>query len=194
MKTKLIAAALLAAALAACGGKASFTLGGTITGLANNGLILQNNGGNDLSINAGATSFSFPNSISYGTEYRVSIKQQPEHMTCGFLGGTEHGSAGHTTSINIAISCSQNAYALGGTVEGLNATGLVLVNGSSSGSITIAKDATSFTVPGTIPVGTAYGITVLAQPDTLSCSVENGSGVMGDAPRTNVKVICKAKS
>ncbi|SFG38245.1 hypothetical protein SAMN05518865_111165 [Duganella sp. CF458] len=188
MKAKLIAAALLAAALAACGGKASFTLGGSISGLANQGLILQNNGGDDLKVNAGATSFSFPNGISYGTEYKVSIKQQPDHMTCAFLGGTEVGSAGHTTSINIVLSCSQNAYTLGGTVQGLTAGDLVLVNGSTS--FTIAKGATSFTVPGTIPVGTAYGVTVLTKPDSQTCSVANGSGVMGDAARTNIAVSC----
>ncbi len=190
MKAKLIAAALLAAALAACGGKASFTLGGSISGLANQGLILQNNGGNDLAVNAGATSFSFPNGISYGTEYKVSIKQQPDHMTCAFLGGTEVGSAGHTTSINIVLSCSQNAYTVGGTVEGLTGGDLVLVNGSATGSFTVTKGATSFTVPGTIPVGTAYGVTVLTQPAGQTCSVSNGSGVMGDAPRTNIVVKC----
>ncbi|WP_431476469.1 hypothetical protein [Massilia eburnea] len=190
MKAKFIAAALLAAALAACGGKASFTLGGSISGLANQGLILQNNGGNDLPVNAGATSFSFPNGISYGTEYKVSIKQQPDHMTCAFLGGTEVGSAGHTTSINIVLSCSQNAYTVGGTVEGLTGGDLVLVNGSATGSFTVTKGATSFTVPGTIPVGTAYGVTVLTQPAGQTCSVSNGSGVMGDAPRTNIVVKC----
>lgn len=190
MKAKFIAAALLAAALAACGGKASFTLGGSISGLANQGLILQNNGGNDLPVNAGATSFSFPNGISYGTEYKVSIKQQPDHMTCAFLGGTEVGSAGHTTSINIVLSCSQNAYTVGGTVEGLTGGDLILVNGSATGSFTVTKGATSFTVPGTIPVGTAYGVTVLTQPAGQTCSVSNGSGVMGDAPRTNIVVKC----
>lgn len=190
MKAKFIAAALLAAALAACGGKASFTLGGSISGLANQGLILQNNGGNDLPVNAGATSFSFPNGISYGTEYKVSIKQQPDHMTCAFLGGTEVGSAGHTTSINIVLSCSQNAYTVGGTVEGLTGGDLVLVNGSATGSFTVTKGATSFTVPGTIPVGTAYGVTVLTQPAGQTCSVSNGSGVMGDAARTNIVVKC----
>lgn len=190
MKAKLLGAALLAAALAACGGKASFVLGGTINGLSNSGLVLLN-GGEELKVNAGATSFSFPNGISYGTEYNLSFKSQPEHMTCAFLGNTNVGSAGHTTTINVVISCTQNSWTLSGTVEGLNADNLVLVNGSSSGSISIAKGATSFIVPGKIPVGTAYGLSVLTQPTGQACSIENGSGVMGDADRSNVKVVCQ---
>ncbi|KQZ40923.1 hypothetical protein [Duganella sp. Root1480D1] len=190
MKAKFIAAALLAVALAACGGKASFAIGGTISGLSNNGLILQNNGGDDLAVNAGATTFSFPNSISYGTEYKVTIKQQPEHMTCAVIGTSNIGSAGHTTSINVGITCVQNSYTLGGTVQHLTTDGLVLVNGSTSGGITVAKGATSFVVPGSIPVGTAYGVTVLTQPTGQTCSVANGSGVMGDADRANIVVSC----
>jgi len=162
-----------------------------VAGLTNSGLKLQVNGGDTVEVAAGATTFSFPNGISYGTEYKVEFVQQPAHMTCGFLGGTNIGSAGHTTSINIQISCAQNSYAVSGTVEGLSADGLVLVNGSSSGSITVAKGATSFTLPNLIPVGTAYGISVLTQPTGLTCTVANGSGVMGDEARNNVRVVCQ---
>lgn len=199
MKAQLIGAALLAATLAGCGGKASFVVGGSITGLNNQGLVLQNEGGADLPVAAGATSFSFPGSISYGTEYKVSIKNQPDHMTCSVANPT--GSAGHTTVINVFISCSQNSYTLGGTISGLKYDGLVLVNGAS-GSVTLTKSATSFTMPGALPVGTPYGISVLTQPSqtdattgavsTQTCSVKQGtdSGIMGDANVTSVQVSC----
>jgi hypothetical protein len=186
MKVQLIGAALLAATLAACGGKATFTIGGTITGLANPGLVLQNDGGDDLAVAAGASSYSFPHSISYGTEYHVTIKTQPDHMTC--VVPVPNGSAGHTTSINVVISCSQNTYTLGGTVTGLTADNLVLVNGSAT--IPIAKGSTTFTVPGAIAVGDAYGLSVFTQPTGQKCSIANGSGVMGDANRNNVVVSC----
>lgn len=191
MKAKLIGAALLAAALAACGGKASFTVGGSISGLSNQGLVLQNNGGDPLTVGAGATSFAFPNSISYGTEYQVTIKSQPDHMTCSVVNPT--GSAGHTTSINVVISCAQNAYTLSGSVVGLLGDGLVLVNGSSSGKIAIAKTDTKFQVFPTIPVGDSYGLSVLTQPSNPAqvCTIANGTGVMGDANRDNVVVTCQ---
>lgn len=190
MKAKFLAAALLAAALAACGGKANFTVGGTVSGLANSGLKLQVNGGETVEVPAGATSFSFPSGISYGTEYQVEIVQHPAHMTCAFLGTTNVGSAGHTTTINIQLTCSQNSWVVSGTVEGLTTGDLVLVNGSAIGSFTVPKGSTNFTLPTKIPVGTAYGITVLTQPTGLKCEVANGSGVMGDEDRNNVRVVC----
>lgn len=201
MKAQLIGAAVLAAALAGCGGKASFTVGGTISGLNNDGLVLQVNGGSDLAVAAGATTFSFPDSISYGTDYTVTFKSQPAHMTCGFLGGTNIGSAGHTTTINVVISCSQNSYTLGGTVATIAKDGtsgafsgdkLVLVNGSN-GQLTIATGATTFTMPGTIPVGTSYGLSVFTQPTGQTCTISNGSNVMGDAAVSNVAVSCQVQ-
>jgi len=192
MKAKLIGATLLAATLAACGGKASFTIGGTISGLGNQGLVLQNDGGDDIHVTAGATSFSFPNSISYGTNYNVTIKTQPDHMTC--VVANPIGSAGHTTSINVVITCSQNSYILSGSVIGYSGDGLTLVNGSSSGTIAVAKGATGFALPAKIAVGDAYGLSVLTQPSnpTQTCTFDAGTntGVMGDADRSNVVLRC----
>jgi len=187
MKAQLIGAALLAATLAACGGKASFVVGGQISGLNNQGLVLQLDGGNDLPVAAGATTFSFPGSISYGTEYTVSVKTQPDHMFCSIANPND--SAGRTTSINVVISCAQNAYTLGGSVSNLTTDGLIVVNGAGS-SLTVVKGATTFTMPGTIPVGTAYGLSVLVQPTGQTCTITNGSGVMGDANRTNAAISC----
>jgi hypothetical protein len=198
MKVQVIGAALLAAALVGCGGKADFVIAGSIAGLTTPNLVLVNNNGEELKVPNGATSFSFPNSISYGTEYNVTIKTQPDHMTCSVAGG--RGSAGHTTTIAISILCQQNQYTVGGSVASiakdltsgpLSADNLVLVNGSSSGQIAIAKGATSFTIPGTIPVGTAYGLSVFTQPAGQECTITNGSGVVGDANRSDVVVSCK---
>jgi hypothetical protein len=189
MKAKLLAAALLAVALAAWGGKACFTLGGTFSGLTNSGLKLKTAAGDTVEVPAGATTFSFPNTISYGTEYKVEFLQQPAHMTCGFLGTTNVGSAGHTTTINVQISCVQNSYTVSGTVEGLTSGDLTLVNGNTS--FTVTKGSTAFTLPNLVPVGTAYGISILSKPNDLTCEVFNGSGVMGDEARNNVRVVCK---
>jgi len=52
-----LAALLLTLGLAACGGKASYDVSGTVSNLNNNGLILAN-GGEELPIAAGQTSFT----------------------------------------------------------------------------------------------------------------------------------------
>jgi len=201
MKVKYIAtAATLAAALvlAACGGKESFEIAGSVTTaagtpIANSGLVLQN-GSDTVAVNLGQTSFAFPNRISYGTEYNVTIKTQPNHMTCQVQ--NPHGSAGQTTSISVVVVCSQNAYSVGGTVNNLTLDGLSIINGSNSAVYPIAKGATSFTYSTAIPVGAPYGLTVYTQPKddkgaTQTCTIVNGTDVMGDAHRTNVVINCQ---
>lgn len=192
MKAKLFGAALLAVAVAGCGGKASFSVSGTIYGLTNKGLVLENNGTDPLSVPAGSSSFSFPNSISYGTMYNVTVKNNPEFMTCEVAGSSGQGSAGHTTSINVVINCTQKTYALGGTITNLTGDGLTLINGSFGSQVTLTKGATTFTF-GNIPVGQTYGLTIKDQPKDQVCTLSNGTGVMGDYERRDVKIDCVAK-
>jgi hypothetical protein len=53
-----------------------FTLGGDVNGLVGTGMVLQNNGGDDLVI-TGNGSFSFSTPLSSGTDYSVSILLPP---------------------------------------------------------------------------------------------------------------------
>ena len=111
----------LALTLAACGGKATFPVSGTIVGLSYKGLVLSTNG-MDLPVEAGRSSFSFPNQLSYGEVYNVVAKAQPEHQTCSVLsfagpngivynGPTD--TAGRFGAINIGVLCTTNQVALG---------------------------------------------------------------------------------
>ncbi len=194
------AALALGLALAACGGKASFDVSGVIQGLTNSGMVLTN--GNDtITIPAGATSFTFPTRISYGTDYNIDIKTQPAHMTCNRFNYS--GSAGHTTSILATIQCSQNSHSLGGTVTGLVGTdpvgtGLVLANGSTGGLFAVTKPTDGsgrFSFVFGIPVldGQPYGVTVNTQPNGLFCTVTNGTDIMHETDVGNVLVTCVPK-
>lgn len=190
---RAVAALATILTLSACGGKASFAVSGSIGGLNNAGLVLANSSnGDSVTVPAGATSFTFPKSVSYGDDYNVVQKTPPAHMTCSVISGGS-GSAGHTTSIQVVVNCTQNAYTVGGLITGMTAGSLVLANGSSAATKTISKDETSFIMPDAVQDGRPYGITVLTQPDTLFCTVENGTDVMGEANRTNVVVNCKPK-
>jgi hypothetical protein len=196
-KLRAIAALALGLVLAACGGKASFDVSGVIQGLTNSGMVLTN-GSDTITIPAGATSFSFPTRISYGTDYNMQIKTQPAHMTCNLFNGS--GSAGHTTTILATIQCAQNAHNLGGTVTGLVGTdpvgtGLVLANGSTGGTFTVTKPTdgsgrVSFTFPVQVLDGQPFGVTVNTQPAGLVCTVTNGTDVMHETDVGNILVAC----
>ena len=182
-----LGALLLTLGLAACGGKASYDVSGTVIGLNNNGLVLAN-GGEPLPLPAGTTKFTFKKRIDYGTDYNITVQTQPAHMTCTINGGS--GSAGHYVSIEAVVSCGQNAYNLSGTITGLTADNLVLINGNTQTPVT--KDSKTFTMNGTVADGTSYGISVFTQPTGLTCSVVpgTGTGTMGEANVTTVQVVC----
>ncbi len=191
---RLLAATACALGLVACGGKASFDVSGTISGLSYGGLVLSN-GGSTVTPAANATTFTFPNRLDYGTSYDVTPTVQPAHQNCTVLNGT--GSAGHTATIAIVVQCFLNSYNIGGTVTGLpsTATGsLTLINGTEGGSSLIVPGATTFVFANKVSYSVAYGVSVLTQPDNFVCSVtQNGSGVMGDADVNNMAVVCVPK-
>ncbi|HMC36202.1 MAG TPA: hypothetical protein VKH65_17420, partial [Myxococcales bacterium] len=54
----------------------SFTVGGTVSGLTGSGLVLRNNGGNNLPI-GGNGAFTFTTAIPSGTTYAVTVLTQP---------------------------------------------------------------------------------------------------------------------
>ena len=195
------AALALALTLAACGGdKAKFTIGGHVEGLAYPGLVLTT-GKQDITVSPPAkagddVNFSFPDQIEYGEVYDVSVKNDPLHQTCQMHPQARTNTAGLVAEIHAIVYCSINQFTVGGTISGLTADGLVLANGSSLADgrsalpASVAKDATSFTMPDRVPYGVTYGITVLTQPAGLTCTVANPSGTMGDAKVENITITC----
>jgi len=206
-----IVAVSAAALVAGCGGKAEYSVQGTINGLSTPGLQLSN-GGETISVPAGATSFTFPRQIGYGTSYAVGFAQQPEHMLCQFT-SINTGSAGQTVAISVGISCARRVYALGGQFTGLftipanGATAaaprtVTLLNGSAGGQVQLVSPADgsgagdfAFSTP--VADGQAYGVTIHPDPKLsstdINCTVKNGVGVMGEAAVTNLLVECKPK-
>jgi hypothetical protein len=85
-----VAALLTAVLLTACGGAnrgsggtpPSFTVSGAVIGLSGSGLVLEINGGSDLSMSADGR-FTFATTAASGTEYTVTIKTPPtRRATC----------------------------------------------------------------------------------------------------------------
>lgn len=170
----------------------TYTIGGTISGLSGAGLVLQNNGGNNLSIGADGN-FTFASPVSSGGAYSVSVFTQPTNpaQMCTVTNGT--GTASANVS-NVGITCSTTTtttYTIGGTVSGLSGTGLVLQNNGGD-NLAIAGDGT-FTFATAIAASSAYDVAVLTQPSnpTQVCTVADGSGT-ASANVLNVNVTCSA--
>ncbi len=86
-----------------------YTIGGSISGLTAHGLVLQNNGGDNLALAPGATSFQFSKPVAFGGSYHVTVQQQPIGLTCTVSNGSGTNVMANVT--NISITCSSISYA-----------------------------------------------------------------------------------
>ena len=90
---------------------ASHTIGGSITGLAADGLTLNNGGSTlpvvkDTTTGAYPTSFTFPTSVTYKQTYGVTVLDQPTGQTCRVANGA--GEMGDENITSISITCTTN--------------------------------------------------------------------------------------
>jgi 6-phosphogluconolactonase (cycloisomerase 2 family) len=164
----------------------SYTVSGTIAGLTGSGLVLQNNGGNNQTPAAAATTFAFP-AIAGGTAYAVTVLTQPTSpaQTCTVANGTGTGNSGNIT--NVAVTCVTNTiptFAVNVAVTGLTGSGLVLRNNGGNNLAVAANGSFAFST--LLASGAAYNVTVFTQPSTPSqtCTVTNPTGTMGSAAVT----------
>ena len=164
----------------------SYSVGGTISGLISGGLVVAN-GSDTLAVTSGATGFTMPTAVAYTSPYNVMVQTQPAGLFCSVSNGS--GTMGAGNAANIAVTCAANYYTVGGTVSGLTASGLVLLdNGGDATSIN--ANAAQFTMNTGVAYGGDYAVAVQSQPAGLVCSVSNGMGTMGAADVTSVSIAC----
>lgn len=205
----------LVAGLSACaGGKATFPIAGTVQGLVYDSITLTS-GGQSVTVKAvkdssGApvpVSFSFPTALEYGQVYTVAIdpaKVSPK-QNCAVANPTD--TAGRTASINVAVICTVNSFALGGTITVVDANGkavplaagLQLANGSTGDIVSVTTvaptaDPVLFSFRQPVEVDQSYGVVVLAQPTGQTCQVVNGTGIMPNNAVTTITVTCKTNT
>ena len=68
----------------------TYTIGGTISGLSGTGLVLQDNGGDNLQVGSTQTTFTFATAVASGAAYAVTVLTQPSSpaQTCTVTNGT----------------------------------------------------------------------------------------------------------
>jgi hypothetical protein len=167
----------------------TYTIGGTVTGLTGTGLVLQDNGADNLSVTANG-SFTFATKVASGATFTVSVKTQPSTpaQTCQISGGS--GTVGGANITSVSLNCGINTYTIGGTVSGLTGTGLVVQDNLGDDLSVTGNGSFAFATP--ILSGGAFSVTVKTQPTApvQSCSVSLGSGTVAASNVTTVAVTC----
>ncbi len=80
----------------------TYTLGGTIAGLAGRTIVLQNEGGDDLTKTTNG-SFTFTTAVADGAAYAVTVKTQPSGGSCSLSNATGTISGANVT--NVGVTC-----------------------------------------------------------------------------------------
>jgi hypothetical protein len=177
-----------------------YTLGGTVAGLVGSGLVLQDNGANNLAVSVNGA-FTFSTKILTGSAYSVTVLSQPgtPTQTCAVTSGSGTVAGANVTSVQVA--CTPTYYSIGGTVTGLAGSSLQLVDlygGSgpkslgSSDNLTVTGNG-AFTFSIAISSGTTYSV-LAGSPSSppQQCLVTNGSGT-ATANVTNIQVVCSGE-
>src|SRR5437868_4147208 len=120
-------AAAVLAVLTACGGgdsgppppppPATYTIGGTVTGLTGSGLFLHPGFGNALPVSAAGT-FTFATRMLSGTSYSVFVAAQPSSPTQYCSVANASGTVAAENVTNVSVTCG-DGYTVGGPVLGL---------------------------------------------------------------------------
>ena len=162
----------------------TYSVGGSVSGLSGT-VVLQNNGGNDLSVSANG-SFAFSTQLASGAAYAVTVKSSPSGQTCAVSNGS--GTVAGANVTTVAVTCAAvPTYSVGGSVTGLSGTVVLRNNGGND--LTVAANG-PFAFSTKLLDGAAYAVTVKTNPSGQNCSVAGGSGTVSGANVTSVAVTC----
>jgi Kelch motif/Galactose oxidase, central domain len=167
------------------------SIGGNVVGLLGIGLVLQDNAGDNLAVPTSGP-FTFKTAVLIGNAYNVTVLTQPasptQTCTVTYGSGTASANVG-----NIQVTCSTGTLSLGGAVSGLAKSGSGIVLQNNGGDNLVVGTNGTFTFPTLLSSGSAYKVTILAQPSgpNQTCTVSNGTGTIL-ANVTNIQIVCPA--
>jgi len=169
----------------------TYTVGGTLSGLTKGTrLVLQNNGGDDLTLTANGD-FTFAGELLDAGSYAVTVLNQPTspNQTCTVADGA--GTISGENVPDIAVTCVLNTYTIGGRVSGLPDGDRVVLQYNKGDNLEIRTNG-AFTFATPLDDGSGYDITVQSQPQKANwtCDVENAVGALAGKNVTDVDVSC----
>jgi hypothetical protein len=167
----------------------TFSIGGSLSGLAaGQQVTLLNNGADPTTLTANG-SFTFATPVDYDGSYAVTVGTQPTGQTCTVTGGS--GNAVMAAATSVSVSCSATTFTIGGSIAGLG-TGLqvTLFNNAANSTTLTANAGFTFSTP--VVYNGSYTVTVGTQPVGQTCTVSAGSGANVETNITSVAVSCGA--
>jgi hypothetical protein len=168
-----------------------FFVSGTVNGLAGTGLVLQNNGGDNLAVSTGT--FAFATTVASGQMYNVTVFTEPSNpsQSCTVTGGSGTVQAANVTTV--AVTCTTTKFTVGGMLTGLGAGDTVVLQDNGGDNLTLSANG-AFTFATPVASGAGYEVTAMAPtgPIVETCAVTGGKASVGGGNVTTVDVACTA--
>ncbi len=181
-----ISGANVSSVAVACAASATYSIGGSVSGLTGT-LQLADNGADTLTITANGA-FAFATELMSGAAYAVTIGTQPSGQTCSVASGS--GTVASAAITSAAVTCVTNpppTYSIGGNVTGL--TGTLKLTDNGTDTLTLTGNG-SFTFATQLLSGATYAVNIGTQPSGQVCTVSGGAGSVASANVTSVAVSC----
>lgn len=173
------------------GAPATFTVGGTVTGLAKlASVVLQLNGADAITVSANGA-FDFPTKLAGGSSFAVTVKTQPSSppQVCTLAGASGSIVNGNVTTVT--VNCVSDKYTIGGTIMGLAGTVVLSNNGGADLPV---NSLGKFAFPDALDSGASYDVQVRTQPSsplqTCVVTAGTGTGKVAAADVTSVAIVC----
>ena len=167
--------------------RATYTIGGTVSGLSGTGLMLASNGAT-LAVSANGN-FAFPNAIASGSAYAVTVATQPSNpaQNCTVANGSGTATANVTS---VQVTCTTSSYSISATVSGLS-TGSLVLQDDAGKQLTFTSNGTQ-TFSNTYTSGATYSVNVVAQPTGQTCTASSTNGTI--TANVTITVACTSGS
>lgn len=169
----------------------TYAVKGTISGLTGSGLTLRMNGGSDLAVTAGTSTFAF-SAIPSMAAFAVTVATQPTGQTCTVGNGSGAITDADFTGVN--VTCGAPGFTVGGDAI-VGSSGLTLrLNGGAP--MSVAAGASTFMFPNTLPNGATWNILVVDQPrqPIQTCTLIRAKGKISGANAAGLQVHCFGNS
>jgi len=174
-------------AVACANNPATYTIGGTVSGLtAGEVTLMLNNNLTTLVRNANGA-FTFNARVPSGLIYTVLVSGQPAGQSCLVTSGGGVVAAANVTNVTVNCSAVANTFQLGGNVNNLDGEIWLWLNGANTLVVTTNG---AFHFDARLPSGTNYTVTLIRQPDHQVCLIGNNTGTMPAGDLNNININC----
>ena len=138
----------------------TYFVGGSVNGLTAAGLVLQNNGTDDLNITSNG-GFVFSQPLVDNSNYTVTVNSQPNSQDCTVINAS--GTIASNDVVNVGIDCTDTTYFIGVSVSGLTSAGLVLQNNGGDDLSITGNGNTPFSTQ--LINGSSFNVSIFSQPN-----------------------------